>query len=174
MPLYVQTECFHRGSDSCCLLPALRPPILRCCFWMRSPPIWTPKPKPECLLHCAALPGDAPCCPFLIVFMKIWVEEPCILEKVTHRIWKRGCMEREPPPYQRFECAEYARFVSFIRRIVYWRQSDSTAFTCINDADNFATKTVYDLFRYQRYNRNSRLCLRNLRLHDWHIIYVCM
>ena len=139
-----------------------------------TPPIWTPKPKPECLLHCAALPGDAPCCPFLIVFMKIWVEEPCILEKVTRRIWQRGCMERELPPYQSFECAEYARFVSFIRGIVHWRQSDSTAFRCINDADNFATKTVYDLFRYRRYNGNSRLCFRNLRLHDWHIIYVCM
>ena len=65
----------RRASGSCCPLPVPPLQIPPCCCWMRSPPIWMPKPRPACWRLCAVPPRAARCSPSPTASMKILAAE---------------------------------------------------------------------------------------------------
>ena len=66
---------FSQGSGSCCPLhgPQRQTPL--CCCWMRSPPIWMPKPRLVCWRLCAARLRAARCSLSPIASMRILAAE---------------------------------------------------------------------------------------------------
>ncbi len=67
--------CSLRASGSCC--PSPEPPRRTppCCCWTRSPPTWTPKPKPACWKPCGGRPRVARYCQCPTEFMRTWAGE---------------------------------------------------------------------------------------------------
>ena len=68
--------CSPRASGSCCPSPGPRRRTPPSCSWMRSPPTWTPRPKPGSWRRCAGPPRGGRCFPSLTAFTRIWAEEP--------------------------------------------------------------------------------------------------